>query len=175
MTDITGTPDQIIVTPNGNARELSTPQAIATSSNVVFNRMNGNSEKCIWGQTIAPSDLLALHTTPIELIPAPGAGICIIPTHFQMAFTAGGTPYTGGPTTLALSYGDGATFLSKELFGDWVYDDDRITFVNMNDVIQILRSACANLHVTLEGIGGSAYLAGTGSISYELCYKTIFD
>ena len=45
--------------------------------------------------TLSSAQLLALGTTPVELIPTPGPGKIIMPTMITMTMQAGSTPYTG--------------------------------------------------------------------------------
>jgi hypothetical protein len=54
--------------------------------------------------TVSSAELLALATTPIQLIAAPGAGKVIAPFMFAMQYKAGSTPYTlaGGDPELSI-------------------------------------------------------------------------
>lgn len=44
--------------------------------------------------TVTSAQLLSLHTTPIVLVPAQGAGTVVLPTVASMIYFAGTTPYT---------------------------------------------------------------------------------
>lgn len=45
--------------------------------------------------TLTSAQLLALSTTPITVIPAPGAGFYLWPQYYTMEYTFGGVAYTG--------------------------------------------------------------------------------
>jgi hypothetical protein len=45
--------------------------------------------------TLTAAQILALSTTPITLVPAPGAGFYIAPSYFYMQFHSNGTAYAG--------------------------------------------------------------------------------
>jgi hypothetical protein len=45
--------------------------------------------------SLTSAQLLALSTTPITVIPAPGAGFYLWPQYYVMEYTFGGTAYTG--------------------------------------------------------------------------------
>lgn len=45
--------------------------------------------------TLTSAQLLALSTTPITVIPAPGAGFYIFPQYYTMEYTFGGIAYSG--------------------------------------------------------------------------------
>lgn len=57
--------------------------------------------------TLSSAQILALQTTPVTLIAAPGAGFQIVPSYFVIKFFGGGVAYTdaGG----AVSFAIGAT------------------------------------------------------------------
>lgn len=59
--------------------------------------------------TLTTADLLALHITPIELIPAPGNGKVNVALHYN-AYSKGAVGLDGGPAGdgLSFSYGDGS-------------------------------------------------------------------
>ena len=44
--------------------------------------------------TLSSADILALHTTPVTLVAAPGAGNFLLPHRAIAVYTAGATPYT---------------------------------------------------------------------------------
>lgn len=49
--------------------------------------------------TLTSAQLLALSTTPITLVPAPGVGFYVFPTYYTMQYHFGGTAYTSPATT----------------------------------------------------------------------------
>lgn len=56
--------------------------------------------------TLTSAQLLAIFTTPVTIVPAPGAGLAVIPTgSWTFDYIAGSTPYTDGGGALIFQWG----------------------------------------------------------------------
>jgi hypothetical protein len=73
-------------TLNGVTFPDSTVQTTAAAGASVFQQVS---------VTLTSAQLLALSTTPITLVPAPGPGFYVFPTYFTMQYHFGGTAYAG--------------------------------------------------------------------------------
>jgi len=121
---------------------------------------------------ISSAQLLAIHTTPVELIPAPGAGKIIVVDQFTFSFVAG-TQYTGGDT-LELSYDDLAVL---------AVDDTVSTGIttSASSSVYIFRSGSNNVDVItavnksveLNQVTGNAFATGTGTAKVLLKYRVV--
>jgi hypothetical protein len=60
--------------------------------------------------TLSEADLLALDSTPINVIPAPGAGKLLVPVAVSFLFPATGTAYYGGDFVFDIVGADDASF-----------------------------------------------------------------
>ncbi len=117
---------------------------------------------------VSSAEILALHTTPKELIPAPGAGKVIVVSSAVFSLDAG-TQYAGG-STVDVNYGSDTTALV-------------LPFQNMQNATDAVgRGATndSNLDIT-PGINqnvelknnGSAFTTGTGTLKVFITYQTI--
>ena len=71
--------------------------------------------------TITSAQLLALHTTPVILIPAPVAsGLIISPQYYTAIYNAGSTPYSGTTSNglFEFGWGDTTTDINTNIVGD---------------------------------------------------------
>lgn len=64
--------------------------------------------------TLSSAQMLALFDTPVELIPAPGAGKMIVPLHFSLALVYGTTQYGINGTPL-IGYDGQTDFTTVDL------------------------------------------------------------
>lgn len=83
------------------------------SNNPVFTNgitmLAGSTDWLTVDTTISSAQILALNTTPITLVAAPGANLIAIPYYFYL-YTAGGTAYTAASTfTVRYTNGSGTT------------------------------------------------------------------
>lgn len=67
--------------------------------------------------TLTSAQVLAIFTTPVQIIAAPGAGKIIFPTSASVNYVAGATPYTDHGGSLLLQ--NGANWFSFATLGFW--------------------------------------------------------
>lgn len=124
--------------------------------------------------SVSSAQLIAMYpSTPVELIPAPGAGKMIQVSSMTMTYDYGTVAYTtGGSSTLAVSYGLGGLIIHSTvpsiigLTADWYFKPTR------NDET-VLLSGLENVALVLSaGLGAMA--SGDGTLKVHLVY-TIVD
>jgi len=61
--------------------------------------------------TLTSAQILTLNTTPVVIVPAPGAGLTIIGDYMVLKYLNGGTNYAGGGA-FSMQYSGGATLFA---------------------------------------------------------------
>lgn len=85
----------------------------------------GSSPVLLTSKTLLAADLLALHTTPVELLPDPGGRFYYVVHRVIYHYRPGATPYAGGdPTYLIVGYGSTVVDVLAAAIIYPVYDAD---------------------------------------------------
>ena len=141
----------------------TTDQQVASKKYVDDNEMYGEV-------SLSSADILALHTTPITLVPAPGAGKIVLIKSAVYVFTAG-TQYTLGDSVVIAYAGDTillAGSLSTTLMrGAASFKAGRLMTAS------VVLTAGDNAAVNLCLLSATAYASGTGTLKCFFTYKII--
>lgn len=124
--------------------------------------------------SLSSADILALHTTPKELIPAPGVGKINVVEHIFASMTAGGTAYANGGN-INTKYNSGSNiiipFFDKALFINATYKLQlRVAVESASGVGSRLEEG-ENKSVELST--GTAFINGTGTAKIFIKYRII--
>lgn len=134
------------------------------------------AEKNIAVIDISSSQILALHNTPVELIPAPGIGKVISITSMRYIYKHGGVTYgtSGGSPTVGPYY-DSTTSLSGSSFNTTtllVAAVSTINFMNFTTLQQFAFTLVENKNVTLKTQSAStSYINGNGTLRVVIVYS----
>lgn len=120
---------------------------------------------------ISSADILALHTTPKELIPAPGAGKILVLDQIVFYFDAGSTPYANGDNTGAYFNSD-TTLLSGNAIANTAINSatDTVTF---RTALGATITAGIDKAIEFKTAGGTAFINGNGTAKAFIRYRTI--
>lgn len=116
--------------------------------------------------TISSAQLLSSFTTPIQLVPAQGAGNVIIPVQIVMSLTFGGTGYTGNTTTQIQLNGTNVASVSGFI------GNTSNTFINLDLPQVALGSASGNVPLNFTTQTGNPS-AGNGTLKVFVLYRLI--
>jgi hypothetical protein len=119
-------------------------------------------------------NLLALHVTPINLIPTPGAGFAIYPLFVSLEYKFNTTPYTIHGDSIKLDYGSTPTAFIQTFSETGFFDQgaSQVKFFNAN-VANGALTAVANQPFTIYGAGGTDMTAGDGTAVVYIYYALI--
>lgn len=123
---------------------------------------------------VSSAQLLALKTTPVSLIPAPGAGKMIQVLGCDMRIVFGGTAYTLNAGTLKVFYGPVAN--AKAITGDQSALLTQIAnATTLNAAISaettLTDAQALNVDVELGNDGAANYTLGNGTLVVYLEYE----
>lgn len=128
--------------------------------------------------SLTAAQLTTIHSVPIELIPAQGAGKCIVVDEIVLKLTAGATPFNFGNSTLFF-YGtvsDGSTIdyaaasLDKTAFVNSATNVVMLTAHNSQSGLPIPANQNVNITSTADASAGNGTVAG--SIRYHVVSTT---
>jgi hypothetical protein len=91
---------------------ISNAGVTAIGANKVLNAMVDPTVVKYVDVTISTAEVLALRTTPKELVAAPGAGFCIVPLSVYATVDFNTTAYDNGTDTLDIIYAGGSAIIS---------------------------------------------------------------
>ena len=143
-----------------------------STSNALRGRINGVSTDLTIPNlfsttvTISSAQLLSSFTTPIQLVPAQGAGNVIIPVQIVISLTYGGTAYTGNTTTQIQLNGTNVASVSGFI------GNSSNTFINMDLPQVALGSASGNVPLNFTTATGNPS-AGNGTLKVFVLYRLI--
>lgn len=67
--------------------------------------------------TLSSADILALHTTPVQLVAAPGAGKVLVPMHAILSYTFGTVSYNETGSSPTWGFPSGSTYTNLGTIG----------------------------------------------------------
>jgi hypothetical protein len=122
---------------------------------------------------VTSAQILALHTAPLSLIPAPGAGKALLyhwMTHQFIYPASGGVQYTGGGAVTPVYHGatadlSGTGGVAAATIQAAVSDTKFLPAIAAADVT-------TNVGIDLEAATAN-FAAGNGTIVVELCYSIV--
>lgn len=118
--------------------------------------------------SLSSADILALHTTPITLVAAPGSGKVIVVDTVTYSLTAG-VPYVSGGGLEV--YHDGLTNTLVNGTNTAQLNSATSTIWSKNPNGTVSMGDASNKSVTLST--GTAYITGTGTLKVFVTYKTL--
>ena len=138
--------------------------------------------------TLSSAQILALENTPVEIIPAPGAGKMLWPVVIFVHFKYGTTPYNlANSPTLVLNYeglgGGGTPYIqaisSSSVSGLLTATSDQILQANSRFIFQngVQGTPFPRTDVENQGIsiyqGGGTITSGDGTLLVSILYSVI--
>jgi len=126
-------------------------------------------------RTLSSAEILALHTTAIVLVPAPGTNRKIIPMQFAMSLHAGGTPYAGGSDlNYLIGAGGGGLVATVGDAGIITQAADFEQVTAKTALGELAASAANTLNQALSiKASGAAFTAGNGTVTLQIFYAVI--
>ena len=123
--------------------------------------------------TLSSAQLLNLHNTPVQLIPAPGAGNIVKPLSITLQYKAGSTPYNasdgnfavGTPSLPGATHGPGGGFIDQT--------SDQVAYVGGFGGAYGSRSNFENQPVIVQQNGSAEWTAGDGSVVVNISYTIV--
>jgi len=152
------------------AQGTSTTQLATTQ----FVQQAGNSPVLFALVSLTSAQLLALNTTPITLVPAPGAGVAIAIFAIYMEYKYNSVVYTINGATLQFDYNNAGSAL-KTTFAETGFFDQassQLALIAPATVHGALTVA-ANQPYTLGATGGSNMTLGNGTAGLFVYYTLV--
>ena len=166
--DLTTSNSIVAFTSDGNTNQVNLFEAVNAAN-------NNNGCLCVKevSVTITNAQVLALNTTPIELIPAQGAGTVIEVLNWVVAVSGTGTPFATN-NVLAITNPTGAADLGRDV-ADVVLKStvDRVCAISTRTSPPVGETQMiANEPVVVTVLTGNP-TAGTGAIKVMATYRVI--
>ncbi len=121
--------------------------------------------------TLTSAQILALHSTPISLIAAPGAGKAILPTKVEAFYDYGAAAYaavaSGDDLLLKYTDGSGTTVITVETTGFIDQTSDQSRFVLNSGALTPTPDAA------LVAFLGGAVTTGDGTVTLRIEYDVV--
>lgn len=118
--------------------------------------------------SLSSADILALHTTPKELVPTPGAGKIVIVESAVYSLDVG-VQYTGGASVEINYAGDTNPLLGN--FDDMQAVADSVWYSTTSDANEVITPGI-NQAVQLNAVG-AAFVDGTGTLKVFITHRTV--
>lgn len=122
--------------------------------------------------TLTSAQVLAIFTTPVTVVPAPGAGLAIVPIIAIYDYVAGTTPYTDGGGSLRINVGNvfGLAQLTTASF--WTAASSRVSSVNAAIASVVQTTNLANGALTVSSSTANPTL-GNGTVAVTVAYMVV--
>jgi hypothetical protein len=162
---LTGVPTAPTPTIGDSSTKLATTQ---------FVQQAGITPIIFAAVSLSSINLLALHVTPINLIPAPGAGLALYPLFVSLEYKFATTPYTLHGDSLKIDYGSTPTAFIQTFAEAGFFDQgsSQLKFFNAVTTNGSL-SAVTNQPFTIYGAGGTDMTAGDGTAVVYIYYALV--
>jgi hypothetical protein len=123
--------------------------------------------------TLSSAQLLSLHSSPVQLVPPPGAGNIIKPVSITLQYKAGSAPYNasdgnfaiGTPSLPGATHGPGGGFIDQT--------SDQVAYVGGFGGAFGSRSNFENQPIIVQQNGSTDWTAGDGSVVVNISYTVV--
>lgn len=120
---------------------------------------------------LTAAQIIAMGTTPVSLIAAPGAGKCIIVDNISFKMVTTATAFTGGGA-VEFRYTDASgTKVTADIAGAVITAGAGTSFTNVRGIEASL-TGTANAAIVIRN-GTAAFAAGTGSATLTIDYHVV--
>lgn len=124
-------------------------------------------------KTITSAQIKALYASPVELIPAPGAGKYIIIESVVVFFNYGTIAYLSGGNISITNSGGGISFVSSVLTTTYLRGMTSVITRKTPPETYFGQSSLVNIGCYLKNISASEYTNGDGTIKLIINYRVI--
>lgn len=122
-------------------------------------------------KNLAAADIIAMRTTPIELVPAPGSGLTNIVDNITVKMTTTATAFTGGGA-VEFRYTDGSgTKVTADVAAAVVTAGAGTSYTNVRGIEASL-TAVTNAKIVITN-ATAAFAAGTGTAVVTVNYHIV--
>lgn len=126
---------------------------------------------------LSSAQILALHSTPLEIVPAPGVGKIILPISAVIQYFAGATPYTvnAGDTFMLLPEGAASIGFGYQADATGLIDQaiNQIGNFGPTEISSSLSSASGKGLSVAESDGGTPFSGGDGTVKITVLYVVV--
>lgn len=120
---------------------------------------------------LSAAQIIAMRATPVALVPAPGAGKCVIVNNITLKMVTTATAFTGGGA-VEFRYTDGSgTKVSADIAAAVVTAGAGTSFTNVKGIEASL-TGTANAAVVITN-ATAAFAAGTGTATVVIDYHVV--
>jgi len=123
--------------------------------------------------TLSSAQLLHLHGTAIQLVPAPGAGNVIKPISFTLEYKLGTALYTTPDGSFAIGTAGFAAAVQQPGVGFIDQSSDQVAFLGGFGGAFGPRSSVENQPIIVSQNGSAEWTAGDGSVVVSITYTVV--
>jgi len=160
-------------TGSTGAKLFVTPAKLATRTAAVMGTLSTDLKTAT--VSISSAQILAIHTTPVELIATPGAGKVIVINDVLWSFTAG-TQYANGQD-LAVRYSEDTVLLVNVLDKAYIVSatNTLVSTTALKSGVGVEQNLLAGIDtaVTLSQPTPTAFITGTGTLKMFIKYRIV--
>lgn len=121
--------------------------------------------------TLTSAQVLAIFTTPVTIVPAPGSGLALVPVAWLSNYTYGGTAYTDGGGNFQLQAGTSVLGSFATAAGFWTASASEMKLLS-NFTPNLTVTNWANKAVTVQQSTGNPTL-GNGTVTVTVAYMVV--